>query len=426
MESFTKQSEIAILKTLIENFIQTRMQDKLAKEKEVVKQEAIKQAYQTENWLSDAARRVSQIQLATHPIKFQNPDARGSSIYIAADQLDENPAIVSTHTLMNRKADVVGNAAALDVFKFLQLSHANKTLLERVLENDANLVAALSGTEQQKTAWLSAFAGIAQPKGVPATHTLAKQIYFPVADNDYHLLAPLFPSCLAQAVYEDVQTHFVEEVINARRARKENKPHPHGYREYLNLAVQNFGGSKPQNVSLLNSARGGKAYLLPSLPPKWQAADLKPPLKLKSIFSLFRYRVRDTLKELRKLLTKASYFKSNVDIRDARATLVAEICDQLLFFAAQLQNLPAGWSADPLCKLPEAEALWLDSGRALIDEAWRLKRQTLDWQSQIGGYFGLWLNGVLGTKKLIFGDDEYQEWKKLLERELALLLEDVS
>ncbi len=426
MELLTNRNEIAGLKILMEGFIQTRMQDKLAKEKDAVKQDAIKQAYQTENWLNDAARRVSQIQLATHPIKFLNPDARGSSIYLAADQIDENPAMVSTHTLVNRKADVVGNAAALDVFKFLQLSHANKTLLERVLENDANLWAALPGSEQQKAAWLSAFAGIAKSKGVPITHTLAKQIYFPITDKDYHLLAPLFPSCLVQAVYEDVQTRFSETTVQARRARKENKPHPQGYREYLNLAVQNFGGSKPQNISLLNSARGGKAYLLPSLPPKWQSADLNPPLRLKSIFPIFRYRMRDTLKELRKLLSKAFYLKSNVDIRDARATLVAEICDQLLFFAAQLQNLPAGWSADPLCMLPQAEALWLDPGRVLMDEDWRLKRQTLDWQSKVSGDFGLWLNEALKTKKLIFGDVEYREWKALLERELALLREYVS
>lgn len=426
MELLTNQNERTGLKILMEGFIQTRMQDKLAKEKDAAKQDAIKRAYQTENWLNDAARRVSQIQLATHSIKFLNPDAKGSSIYLAANQTDENPALVSTHTLVNKKADVVGNAAALDVFKFLQLSHANKTLLERVLENDANLWAALPGSEQQKTDWLSAFADIAEPKGVPTTHALAKQIYFPIADEDYHLLAPLFPTCLVQAVYEDVQTRFSEETVQARKARKENKSHSQGYREYLNLAVQNFGGSKPQNVSLLNSARGGKAYLLPSLPPKWQSADLKPPLRLKSIFPIFSYRVRATLKELRKMLSKAFYLKNNVDIRDGRATLVTEICDQLLFFSVQLQNLPAGWSADPLCQLPQAQALWLDPGRVLIDKDWRLKRQTLDWQSEVSDDFGLWLNGVLSTKKLIFGDKEYGEWKALLERELALLREYVS
>ncbi len=424
MQKNIESADVLPLKALIGNFIQNRLQDKLDKVKDQEEIEKIKQAYEIENWLTDAARRVSQIQLVTHAIKYQNPEARGTSIYLEPEQKIEKKSIVSTHTLINRKDDVVGNAAALDVFKFLQLKHDNETILSRLLRNDEALKAAFPGTDEQKNAWLTAFANITQAKGAPTTHKLAKQIYFPVREKQYHIIAPLFPTSLVQTVFEQIQTRFDESTKNARKARRENKSHPQGYREYVNLAVQKFGGSKPQNISQLNSERGGKCYLLPSLPPVWQSQSMKPPLKIKSIFSKFDYRIQSIIKNLQKLLISTPH--NNMRIRLVREHYIAEICDQLLFFVAQIQNLPPCWSADPNCKLSAAQVFWLDPKRAQQDAEWCQQRQSVNWQMEVSHDFAAWLNKKLRIKKwLNLGDPEYKAWKKELRHELSLLRENI-
>ena len=45
---------------------------------------------------------------------------------------------------------------------------------------------------------------------------------------------------------------------------------------YASLAVQELGGTKPQNISQLNSERRGDNYLLASLPPVWKTVAVQP------------------------------------------------------------------------------------------------------------------------------------------------------
>src|SRR5690606_29857228 len=60
------------------------------------------------------------------------------------------------------------------------------------------------------------------------------------------------------------------------------------YRNYQNLSVRKLGGTKPQNISQLNSERGGVNYLLSSSPPVWKNAAKKSYLGIESAFNRFR------------------------------------------------------------------------------------------------------------------------------------------
>ncbi len=59
------------------------------------------------------------------------------------------------------------------------------------------------------------------------------------------------------------------------------------------------------------------------------------------------------------------------------ARLVNGLLDELYIFADAYQQLPAGWSADELCDLPQVQRFWLDPARALEDdtfaEAWLIR-----------------------------------------------------
>ncbi|EAT59333.1 type I-F CRISPR-associated protein Csy1 [Chlorobium ferrooxidans] len=435
-------TEAAALKDLMHNFLQERLDKKLdelqkeehkksatiildeelekLKDKYEGKKQSLIESYQLEVWLDDAAKRVRQITLVTHAIKYQNPDAKGSSLYAAMEERDS--FCVSTACLEHPANDVVGNAAALDVYKFLQLSLSDngETILSRIFRNDEALRAALPASDEKKERWFQEFSAIRSPKILPTTHTLAKQLYFPVGDGKYHLLAPLFPSALAHEVYLKVQTRFDDETKEARKAKRESRYHPHGYRDYPNLAVQNFGGTKPQNISQLNSERRGQAFLLPSLPPIWHSSAVRPPLGVESVFpKIFAGRVKRLTHELKNFLVKVQDRESNAEMRQTRVELVGKIIDELLQYSSEVQGLPPGWSTKPECLLEKAQLFWLDPERT--DDEWQQQREATGWEQQIIYEFANWLNATLQTDYLRFGDDERQEWKKLLQKELAWL-----
>jgi CRISPR-associated protein Csy1 len=416
-----------LVRNTVTGFLHDRLQPKLDKLKdgdEEARQKLLAD-HQPQNWIADAARRVSQIQQVTHALKFSHPDAKGSSLSTSGNPCAGDSAIGS-HTLADSMPpDVVGNAAALDVYKFLRLSVNGRTLLERAIAQDPALANALSDDTNTAAEWMAAFATLPDPNGPPASHKLAKQVYWPLGDDSYHLLAPLFPTSLVHAVWTCIRDdRFSDEAKAARTARWENRPHPQGYREYPNLAIQNYGGTKPQNISQLNSERHGENWLLPSLPPSWQSEPVPPPFFMESVFTRRFGRRREVWQltlELRDFLKRVATTESNIRIRNKRAELVDRILDELLQFASELRELDAAWSQSEKCHLNLAEQCWLDPKRAAIDEAFAAQRQGGDWQDEICLRFANWLNTTLRTDETSMGLAESLVWQDLLDARLRMI-----
>ncbi|MCA6215895.1 type I-F CRISPR-associated protein Csy1 [Ideonella sp. B7] len=377
--------------------------------------------YQPAVWLEDAARRVGQIQAVTHSLKPIHPDAKGSSLYrepSALPPLDE----MGSHALGDAfDADVVGNAAALDVYKFLKLMHQGQSLLSLATQGDADLGAALSEDTAQAAGWMAAFAGLSEARGRLSSHTLAKQLYWPVGDDPhddagYHLLAPLYPTSLVQRVYQTLQDdRFGEEAKAAREARKAGHWHARPVREYPHLAIQKLGGTKPQNISQLNSERRGDNLLLASLPPVWRSAEVRPVLGTVSLFKVFRHRpeARRLTQLLRRFLEGDP--ASNLATRTQRDEWVEALLEELMLFTAEQQTLEPGWTAEPRCELPASHRAWLDpEGVATADPV-------PDLMDALAQDFANWLNHEL-RDPLPMGDPEYLHWRKQA-RELFTAME---
>ncbi|WP_022654589.1 type I-F CRISPR-associated protein Csy1 [Aquaspirillum serpens] len=418
------------IRTVISSFLTERLQGKLDKLKaeETEARDSLIDAFTPAVWIADAARRVEQIQQVTHALKFNHPDAKGSSLSSTGNKAALHYEFGSHSFNHQLEPDVVGNAAALDVYKFLRLKVAGQTVLDLCLTQHPalmDLFCEYSGGETQEAEnWCTAFATLPEPKGELASHKLSKQIYWPLSDGTYHLLLPLFPTSLAHHVWNTMrQDRFSDEAKAAREARKIKKHHDHGYRDYPNIATQHFGGTKPQNISQLNSERHGENWLLASCPPTWQNQNsVQPPLQQRSIFSLFgrRKNVRFTLNALKNLLGKAGDY-NNVAIREARAALIDDICDELLQYTAELQALPAGWSKNSI--LDEAEQYWLDPERGNEDEDFANRRSQGQWLDEVTRNFANWLNSALdkNNKQLHFGDAEAQAWQTVLEDRLQII-----
>jgi len=374
---------------------------------------------------------VGQIQQVTHAIKYSHPDAKGTSLNSRGNEAT-GELLVGTHTLQGTgtsDTEFRGGAADMPVLKFLNLVVNGRTLLARAIENDPALAAALPGDAEQAQAWMEAFSGLTDPKGSPTSHTLAKQLYWPLDDGDYHLLAPLFPTSLVHRVWGTIRDdRFSDAAKAAREARRNKQPHPHGVREYPHFALQKFGGTKPQNISQLNSERHGEAYLLAAVPPTWRSDPVPLPLRIESVFER-RFgghrSVRELTDALRDFLLRTQDW-NNANIRAKRAELVALIRDELMQFAAEIQDLPPGWSAQPDCRLNSEERYWLDPGRALHDPDFTTARQATDWRHAISRRFANWLNARLSTDRTPMGDPEHREWHTVLEDDWRLLHEDLT
>lgn len=390
----------------------------------------LEQRYEVRNWLADAASRAGQISLVTHALKFTHSDAKGSSVFLPAAEGDL--AYLSTATLRNPAIDAVGNAAALDVAKLLQMEYQGESLIATINRGDDSPLAALAESDQQLQQWINGFKQVLTDKQ-PSTHKLAKQLYFPVVGNEYHLLSPLFSSALAHAMHQRIaDARFSDAAKEIYSAFKAGTWHPAPRVSYSNTAVQNIGGTKPQNISYLNSVRGGRTWLLSCAAPSWEVI-LKPPIKHKSIFheySDFSRMARPIVRDLRHYLLSVKQLENTKQIRDNRLAFTDEIIDILFNYVAEIQNLdvPAGWSAEKGCQLKRSQQLWLDAGRAQNDEDFKFEREGGDWQKEIALDFGVWLNRRLQHEELKFGEVERREWStaKLFKQRLREFEQDLK
>jgi len=233
MESANPQ-RVAELRKLISDFLSKRLNDKLEKIKGNSEQAKIDRQkecdrFQIETWLDGAAGRCRQIQVVTHTLKAMHPDLKiteATNLYVTPGEMRVHE-VVGSHTLGGDfRDDATGNAAALDVYDFLTQQHQGRTILDMVRANDLDLTRALSEDFDRASDWVRRLAEVVRsPCAKTSSHTLAKQIYWHIGDDphddrQYHLLAPLYASSLAQRVWEHIEDdRFGEEAKVARQAR---------------------------------------------------------------------------------------------------------------------------------------------------------------------------------------------------------------
>ena len=373
-------------------------------------------------WLTDAAKRAKQISLVSHALKYTHSDAKGTSLMMEGSSNDSS-GYLSSSGLASVKADVVGNAAALDVANLLLLESDGTRLLDLVQQGDASALQSFGSTEQQAD-WLQGFKEALKVLD-PASHTLAKQLYFPIekAENGYHLLAPLAASSLNHSVFQRVQqSRFSEEAKAARDAKRKERYWQQGTRDYLSLAIQTFGGTKPQNISLLNSQRGGRAYLFNAQPPAW-CSQTKPPKSVEAFWAGYRWWIRAQVRDLKGFLEWADAQKlNNRHIRDKRAAMVAVMVDEFHQYSARIQLMEPGWSVEAFGTKPEA--CWLDPGRS--DEDFLYEREGKGWCKPLALTYGRVLAKAMNTKRLSMADNETAHFKQQIQREAYRLMIDLE
>jgi len=382
----------------------------------------INEKYDYANWLDWASSNAKNIGFATHIAKLTHSGISGASnIYF--DKVDEEKYF-STASLKNKEIEISQtNNALAPIGKLLQLQANNESLSELLKKSNLAVFEGFAKNDEQLTQWRIGFEAVFKEKNL-ASHYLAKQVYFPINDNDhsdsenYHLINTMMSSSLDQVVFEKVNfAKYSKEMVEIRKQKKEGLYHQDIQIAYPNLAILKVTASNHGNASPLNGKRSGRRYLLPSMPPTWQKIPL-PPLKQKSLFEgEFEKRSWRSVKELQRYLIKLQNKEfGNKATRDQVKQHINNIINILFDYVLDIQAMPSGWSEQ--AKLKEIHALWLDSNRD--DKDFQEKRKSGQWQGEICQDFGLWMNSKLSNKEMKLVQFEQSKWAKLLQNRLNL------
>jgi CRISPR-associated protein Csy1 len=334
--------------------------------------------FSLQEWLPDAAKRVAQLSMVSHPSKFSHPSARTSSVIAQAKYAKDGYWRSGN---VDYPLDVFGNAAAMDVYKFLSLDLTEKTtVLDGFEHSDKPLKTLIQQASLDFDTLRQAFLVIKNGDDSNKTDHFIKQVYFPIEDGKYHLLSILTPSGLITKLKQHIDVmRFSEVTKQAKENRKKNEHGPQGFADIYDLTVTAYGGTQPQNVSVLNSQNAGRAYLLPSYPPTFEERKVKLPtfdFFEQCLYSMvFKQYVEELQVLIRKDLDSTTGKRKNTYLirNDINKTL-RKIIEQILFKAFCIRKYKKEWSkGDSYKKLPLYQRIWLDDfyeEQREIEEGW--------------------------------------------------------
>ena len=363
-------------------YLKAKIKPSLSPEEEAQILADAEDRFSLSTWLPDAAKRASQLSMVSHPSKFSHPSAKTSSVIAKSNYVNDGYLRSGN---IEYELDVFGNAAAMDVFRFLSLKLEDDISVLNHLEEDSSIIRRVftiptASYKSLKDDLLS----IKRIDTSCKTDHLVKQVYFPVNDDSYHLLSTLTPSGLLTLLKTRVDNiRFSDETKTAKEYRRKNEYHALGYNDLFDLTVTGFGGTQPQNVSVLNSKNAGRAYLLPSTPPKLKYRDIRLPNQDFFKNSLRTSQFKDSFQTLHSLMIAQV---NNVHIRNGISNTLKYIIDQVLQRAFKIRSTAIGWSnSEHYMTLPLAQRIWLD-------DAHTSKREDEDeWMNQINRNFARWI-----------------------------------
>ncbi|PSF10603.1 type I-F CRISPR-associated protein Csy1 [Marinobacter fuscus] len=401
--------------------LKASMSDQEVREKE----QECEEVFSLKNWLPNAAKRAGQISMATHPCTFSHPSARknknGYASSIIAQGGERSPDGFLRSGNLQVEPDALGNAAALDVYKFLTLDLQDGMTLLQHIQRDTdialNLYEKAGGDSEALKAGLLAMVAT---NDEAVTSSKIKQVYFPVKDegSEYHLLSILSHSGhLFEMRRRLDQLRFSEEVKAKRELRRQNQYSETGYQEIYNLTTIGFGGTKPQNISVLNNQNAGKAHLLLSLPPELSPRTTRQPTRNFFGDTLYPNQLQETFQAFHRLLT-TDY--NNMPIRKGRDYRIQEYLDQLILKMWQVRKAFEEQPHSRSESLPGYQKVWLFPER----EAER--SESTQWLNELVNeatrHFINSYRKVMGKAAVPLGDDELEAFSRIIEQSKEALL----
>lgn len=391
----------------------TTLQEKIQKEED---------KFQLDNWMQNAAERFTkQLTFGTHISKGIHPDSKGDNIIFNTER--ELPkGILGSQNIQSEHLDANGNAAALPLFSFYNwfVDNEKEIKVRDLIKISHPAIEGAFATNKseserfQKLFFDSLNFEIDNPKSFEKNKQL---LFFLGSEDKYNCIIPLYPTVLTHELYQSInEIKYSENNSLARKNRFKKTAEKESYITISDLAITILGGSNSQNVGKLTATKSGRNYLLPSIPPIFKSQrNLRLRPYTESLFNKqLAYHCREPLNALFKLI-QTNY--NNINIREARKTVLDSILYKVITFASDIQNNePPGWSIN--FNLNHHEKLWLDPQRADLEDQEQFKQDRIvkNWRGEIAVRFANWLNTEIQLKfkqlKHDFGDTEHNEWRQ--------------
>jgi len=361
------------------------------------------QVFSPENWLPKAAKRAGQMSLATHPCTFSHPSARknknGYATPVIADASMAIDGFLRSGNVVV-ETDALGNAAALDVYKFLTLEMADsRKLIEHIKEDSELAVELLTIQTEDYESLKSGFLAMvnSDDNGINSiTSSKIKQVYFPVAGN-YHQLSLLSNSGIVYELRKRIdKIRFSDEVKELRERRRNNVYSERDFTELYDLTTIGYGGTKPQNISVLNNQNGGKAHLLLSLPPSINKRDIRFPKRDFFSESFRYYEYREVFDALHKLF-KSDY--NNIRIREGRDYRLQDLIDRIINKMWAVRVVSAEQYRSKQSQLEAHQRIWL------CDECQQVREDENDWLDRLCKEIAAW---IIRTYEKLLGKQAFK------------------
>lgn len=384
--------------------------------------------FSLKQWLPNAANRAGQISISTHPCTFSHPSSRknkngyASSIIANCNRVNDG-FLRSGNVAVN--ADALGNAAALDVYKFLTLLMEDGQALIQHLEQDTelalNLFSLPNVDESQNYRVLKqGFLAMTTGVGESITSSKIKQVFFPVKEQTagqlssaeyYHQLSILTASGILFELRKRLDGMRFGDAIKIARDKKKNNQEHEGYSEIYNLTTIGYGGTKPQNISVLNNQNGGKAHVFMCAPPQLKNRNIHFPHTDFFSQTVNYFQCKNQFYQLHKLYSRDD---NNMHIRAERDEYYQSVIDHIIEKMWQIRSIAIEQYNPSSNQLQSSQNTWLCEE----ESSKTLRETTDDWLDDIVKSVTTFLfygyEKILGKKAVKFSDAEHKHMQNLV------------
>ncbi|WP_353661861.1 type I-F CRISPR-associated protein Csy1 [Hydrogenimonas sp. SS33] len=343
-----------------ESWLKPRLKKTMSEEEKEVVRTQCEEKFSLQNWIPNAAKRAGQISLATHPPKFSHPSCRSTPVICDTKRFSAD-GFLRCGNVENIEIDGYGNAAAIPIYKFLTLKLSDgKYLFEHIRDETPLAKKLLEIPGHSYDELRSGFLKMIDKKEreMPETCSGIKQVYFPINENEYHLLSILTNSGIVFRMKKMIDDLRFGDMNKAgREARKKGLcENVTSYKEITDLTMIAYGGGKPQNISVLNNQYGGKAYLLRSMPPTIERRSIRFPRKDFFSQSLPRKMVREIFDALG-VIMETEY--NNQAIRNSRIRRYRQLMELIVDTMWLVRMVADAQYYAESSRLPQYQKIWL-------------------------------------------------------------------
>jgi len=373
------------------------------------------QLFSPNDWLPNAARRAGQISITTHPCTFSHPSARKNrNGYVTSVMVDtdfESDGFLKSGNV-SADTDALGNAAALDVYKYLSLEMSDgQQLLSHIQQHSALAKEALTIDSASYDDLRQGFLAITDTSHENVTSSKIKQVFFPV-DSDYHQLSLLTNSGIAFRLRSRIDAlRFSDETKSVRELKRTSSFSEVGFSEIPNLTTIGYGGTKPQNISVLNNQNGGKVHLLRSLPPTLDRRLIHFPNSNFFTETLHHYDCADVFIALHKILTTGY---NNIRIREGLDYRLQELLDRMIEKMWAVRSVAEQQYHPDSSRLKAHQKTWLCEGTS------KEREESVEWLDRLSKEIANWIirsyEKSLGAQAIKMGEEERQKIVGIVEQ----------